>query len=112
VFRPGNLEEVAFWPATHLAALIESRQVSSRELTELYLERLKRYHSRLNCVITLTEDLAMDQARRADEEIAAGHSRGPLHGIPWGAKDLIAKRGYKTTWGSAAFRDGIWTPRS
>ncbi len=107
VLRPGNLEEVAFWPVTHLEALIESRQVSSRELTELYLERLKRYDSRLNCVITLTEDLAMDQARRADEEIAAGQSRGPLHGIPWGAKDLIAKRGYKTTWGSAAFRDQV-----
>jgi len=107
VLRPGNLEEVAFWPVTHLEALIESRQVSSRELTELYLERLKRYDSRLNCVITLTEDLAEEQARRADEEIAAGKSRGPLHGIPWGAKDLIAKRGYKTTWGSAAFRDQV-----
>ena len=105
VVRPGNLEEVAFWPVTHLAALIESRQVSSRELTELYLERLKRYDPRLQCLITLTEDLAMDQARRADEEIAAGRYRGSLHGIPWGAKDLIAKRGYKTTWGSEAFRD-------
>jgi Asp-tRNA(Asn)/Glu-tRNA(Gln) amidotransferase A subunit family amidase len=105
VSRPRNLEEVAFWPVTDLAALLSSRQVSSRELTELYLERLKRYDSRLHCVITLTEALALEQARRADEEIAAGHYRGPLHGIPWGAKDLIAKRGYKTTWGSEAFRD-------
>ena len=107
VFRPGNLEEVAFWPVTQLAALLESRQVSSRELTELYLERLKRHDSRLQCVITLTEGLAMDQARRADEEIAAGRYLGPLHGIPWGAKDLIAKSGYKTTWGSEAFRDQV-----
>jgi Asp-tRNA(Asn)/Glu-tRNA(Gln) amidotransferase A subunit family amidase len=107
VSRPRNLEEVAFWPVTQLAALIERRQLSSRELTELYLERLKRYDSRLECVVTLTEDLAMEQARRADEEIAAGNYRGPLHGIPWGAKDLIAKRGYKTTWGSEAFRDQV-----
>ncbi len=107
VSRPGNLEEVAFWPVTHLAALLESREVSSRELTELYLERLKHHDARLQCVITLTEDLALDQARRADEEIAAGRYRGPLHGIPWGAKDLIAKRGYKTTWGSEAFRDQV-----
>jgi Asp-tRNA(Asn)/Glu-tRNA(Gln) amidotransferase A subunit family amidase len=107
VSRPGNLEDVAFWPVTQLAALIESRQSSSRELTALYLARLKRYDARLQCVITLTEDLAMDQARRADEEIAAGRYRGPLHGIPWGAKDLIAKKGYKTTWGSEAFRDQL-----
>ena len=105
--RPGNLGDVAFWPLTHLAALIESRQVSSGELTALYLERLKRYDPRLQCVITLTEDLAMDQARRADVEIRAGRYRGPLHGIPWGAKDLIAKSGYKTTWGSEAFRDQV-----
>jgi Asp-tRNA(Asn)/Glu-tRNA(Gln) amidotransferase A subunit family amidase len=105
VVRPRKLEEVAFWPVTHLAALVQSRQVSSLELTELYLERLKRHDPRLQCVITLTEDLALDQARRADEEIGAGRYRGPLHGIPWGAKDLIAKRGYKTTGGSEAFRD-------
>ncbi len=107
VSRPGNLEEVAFWPVTHLAALLESRRVSSQELTELYLDRLKRNDPRLQCVITLTEDLAMAQARRADEEIAAGRYRGPLHGIPWGAKDLIARSGYKTTWGSEAFRDQV-----
>jgi len=105
VVRPKNLDDVAFWPVTHLAALLSSRQVSSRELTDLYLERLKRYDPKLECVITLTEDLARDQARRADEEIRAGRYRGPLHGIPWGAKDLIAKRGYKTTWGSEAFGD-------
>lgn len=107
VARPSSLEDVSFWPVTHLAALVESRQVSSRELTELYLQRLERYNPRLNCVITFTKELARDQARRADEEIAAGSYRGPLHGIPWGAKDLIAKRGYQTTWGSEAFRDRV-----
>ncbi len=107
VSRPNDLDEIAFWPVTQLAALIESRQVSSRELTALYLERLNRYDPRLHCVITLTEDLALEQARRADEEIAAGRYRGALHGIPWGAKDLIAKRGYKTTGGSEAFRDQV-----
>ena len=107
VVRPRRLEEVAFWPVTHLAALVESRQVSSLELTELYLERLERHDPRLQCVITLTEDLALDQARRADEEIGAGRYRGSLHGIPWGAKDLIAKKGYKTTGGSEAFRDQV-----
>jgi Asp-tRNA(Asn)/Glu-tRNA(Gln) amidotransferase A subunit family amidase len=107
VSRPANLDEVAFWPVTHLAALIESRQVSARELTELYLARLKRFDPRLHCVITLTEELAREQARQADEEIAAGRLRGPLHGIPWGAKDLIAKRGYKTTGGSEAYRDQV-----
>jgi Asp-tRNA(Asn)/Glu-tRNA(Gln) amidotransferase A subunit family amidase len=105
--RPSNLEELAFWPVTDLAALVASRRVSSRELTELYLERLRRYDPRLRCVITLTEELALEQARRADEEIRGGIYHGPLHGIPWGAKDLIAKRGYKTTWGSQAFRDQV-----
>jgi Asp-tRNA(Asn)/Glu-tRNA(Gln) amidotransferase A subunit family amidase len=107
VSRPANLDDVAFWPVTHLAALVESRDVSSRELTELYLARLKRYDPKLHCVITLTEELALEQARRADEEIAAGRYRGPLHGIPWGAKDLIAKRGYKTTGGSEAYKDQV-----
>jgi Asp-tRNA(Asn)/Glu-tRNA(Gln) amidotransferase A subunit family amidase len=105
VQRPSNLEDVAFWPVTSLAHLIKSRQVRSVELTEMYLTRLKRYDDRLKFVITLTGDLAMDQARRADAEIAAGRYRGPLHGIPWGAKDLIAKKGYKTTWGAVPFKD-------
>ncbi|HXV62743.1 MAG TPA: amidase [Vicinamibacteria bacterium] len=107
VSRPANVEELAFWPVLRLAALLESRQLTSIELTELYLARLQRYDPRLHCVVTLTGQLAREQARRADEEIAAGQYRGPLHGIPWGAKDLIAKRGYKTTWGSEAFRDQV-----
>jgi Asp-tRNA(Asn)/Glu-tRNA(Gln) amidotransferase A subunit family amidase len=103
--RPSDLEEVAFWPLTHLAWLIESRQVSSVELTRMYLARLLRFDPLLECVITLTADLALEQAERADQELAEGRYRGTLHGIPWGAKDLLAKRGYPTTWGSEAYRD-------
>jgi Asp-tRNA(Asn)/Glu-tRNA(Gln) amidotransferase A subunit family amidase len=105
VRKPANLEDAAFWPVTQLAQLIRTRQVSSVELTGMYLTRLKRYDDKLKFVITLTDDLAMTQARQADKEIAAGKYRGPLHGIPWGAKDLISKRGYKTTWGAAPFKD-------
>lgn len=105
VQRPSNLEDAAFWPARDLAALISTRQVRSVELTEMYLGRLKRYNSKLEFLVTPTDDLAMKQAKQADAEIAAGHYRGPLHGIPWGAKDLISKKGYKTTWGAVAFKD-------
>ncbi len=105
--RPADLEDVALYPVTHLAQLIRTRQVTSVELTEMYLERLKRYDPHLECVVTLTEDLALRQARRADEELAAGHYRGPLHGIPWGAKDLLAVRGYRTTWGAMPYKDQI-----
>ena len=104
---PSDLEEAAFWPVTDLAYLIQSRQVSSVELTKMYLDRLKRYDPKLHCVITLTEALAEKQAKRADEEIAAGHYRGPLHGIPWGAKDLLATKGYKTTWGAMPYKDQV-----
>jgi Asp-tRNA(Asn)/Glu-tRNA(Gln) amidotransferase A subunit family amidase len=102
---PSNLEEVAFWPVTHLAKLIESRQATSMQLTQMYLERLGRYGPRLECTITPTDELAMEQARRADEEIAAGRYRGPLHGIPWGAKDLLSVKGYPTTWGAMPFKE-------
>jgi Asp-tRNA(Asn)/Glu-tRNA(Gln) amidotransferase A subunit family amidase len=105
VQRPSNLEDVAFWPVTDLAALLATRQVRSVELTEMYMERLKRHNTRLQFLITPTDDLAMKQAKQADAEIAAGRHRGPLHGIPWGAKDLISKKGYKTTWGAVAFKD-------
>jgi Asp-tRNA(Asn)/Glu-tRNA(Gln) amidotransferase A subunit family amidase len=103
--RPANLEEVAFWPVTHLAELVKTRQIRSTELTEMYLARLKHYNGTLQFAVTITEDLAMKQAKHADAEIAAGRYRGPLHGIPWGAKDLIAKKGYKTTWGAVAFQE-------
>jgi Asp-tRNA(Asn)/Glu-tRNA(Gln) amidotransferase A subunit family amidase len=102
---PGDLEQLAFAPVTQLAALIRTRQVSSTALTEMYLRRLKRYDPALRCVVSLTEELALSQARRADSELAAGHYRGPLHGIPWGAKDLLATRGIRTTWGATPFQD-------
>ncbi|MBC7188129.1 MAG: amidase [Calditrichaeota bacterium] len=104
---PSRLEAVAFWPVTYLGELLRTRKVSSRELTQMYLDRLRRYDPHLKCVVTLTEERAMEQARRADEELAAGKRRGPLHGLPWGAKDLLATRGYKTTWGSVPFKDQV-----
>jgi len=104
---PSDLEQLAFWPVTDLARLVGSGKVSSTELTKMYLARLKRYDSRLECVVTLTEELALRQAKRADEEIAAGDYRGPLHGIPWGAKDLLAVKGYKTTWGAMPYKDQV-----
>ncbi len=105
--RPANLEDLAFYPLTQLAELVRTRQVTSLELTEMYLNRLKRYDPYLHCVVTLTEDLAYAQAKRADEEIQAGRYRSPLHGIPWGAKDLLAVRGYPTTWGAEPYRDQV-----
>lgn len=103
--RPQSDEELAFLPVTELAALVRTRQVSSTELTKLYLERLKQYDPSLLCVVTLTEELALKQAERADREIAAGRYRGPLHGIPWGAKDLISIPGYETTWGAPLYKE-------
>jgi len=107
VTRPKNLEETAFWPVTRLAELIRTKQVSSVELTTMYLERIKRHNPRLLCVVNVTEELAMKQARDADREIAAGRYRGPLHGIPFGIKDLAAVKGYPTTWGAAPFKDRV-----
>jgi Asp-tRNA(Asn)/Glu-tRNA(Gln) amidotransferase A subunit family amidase len=105
--RPDSSEALAFLSVVELSALLRSRQISSVELTELYLGRLKRFDGLLKCVVTLTEELALEQAARADKEIAAGKYRGPLHGIPWGAKDLIAYPGYPTTWGAPAFKSRI-----
>ncbi len=104
---PQDLQELAFNPVTSLARLIRQRRITSFQLTQMYLERLKKYGPHLKCVITLTEELALEQARRADSELAAGRYRGPLHGIPWGAKDLLATRGIKTTWGAMPYRDQI-----
>jgi Asp-tRNA(Asn)/Glu-tRNA(Gln) amidotransferase A subunit family amidase len=105
VQRSTNLEEVAFWPVTHLAELVRSRQVTALELTEMYLGRLQRHGPTLECVVTLTEELALTQARRADAELARGHYHGPLHGIPWGAKDLLSEDSYRTTWGAKPYED-------
>ena len=105
--RPDNIEDCAFFTIGQLAHLMRTQQVSSVELTEMYLDRLKRYGPELECVVTLTEDLALKQASRADEEIRRGRYLGPLHGIPYGAKDLLAVPGYKTTWGATTHKDQI-----
>jgi Asp-tRNA(Asn)/Glu-tRNA(Gln) amidotransferase A subunit family amidase len=107
VKRPANLEAVAFWSVRQLAGLIRTRQVTSTELTRMYLDRLKRFGPRLECVVSLTEERALAQAKRADEEIAKGHYRGVLHGIPYGVKDLFAAKGTKTTWGSPPYKDQV-----
>jgi Asp-tRNA(Asn)/Glu-tRNA(Gln) amidotransferase A subunit family amidase len=107
VKRPANLEDVAFWPLRHLAELVRSRQVTSLELSEMYLARLHRYNGLLNNVVTFLDDYGRAEAKRADSEIGSGKYKGPLHGIPWGAKDIISVRGYKTTWGSNAFKEQV-----
>lgn len=101
VKRPSRLEDVAFWPATHLAALIRDRQVTSVELTRMYLDRLARHNAEINCVVTLTEARAMAEAAAADADLKAGRVRGPLHGVPYGVKDIIGTHGAPTTWGAA-----------
>lgn len=105
VARPANLEAAAFYTIPQLASLIKNRKVTSLELTRMFLERLKRHNPTLQCAITITEDLAIEQARRADAEIAAGKYRGILHGIPYGVKDLMAVEGYPTTWGAKPYEN-------
>jgi Asp-tRNA(Asn)/Glu-tRNA(Gln) amidotransferase A subunit family amidase len=102
-----TVEDLAFATVPQLAELIRTRQISSTELTTMYLARLKKYGDKLLCVVTLTEDLALKQAAAADAEIKRGKYRGPLHGIPWGAKDLFATKGIKTTWGAEPYRDQV-----
>ncbi len=104
---PRNIEDLAFAGARELAELLRTRKVSSNALTEMYLERLHRFDPTLKFVVTFLDDRARAQAREADREIAAGKYRGPLHGLPWGAKDLLAVRGYRTTWGAAGFENQI-----
>ncbi|MGH1363881.1 MAG: amidase [Calditrichia bacterium] len=103
--RPKDLDELAFASIRDLAGLIKQRKVSSVELTTLYLDRLKKHGPTLECVISLMEERAMEQARLVDKELAAGTYRGLLHGIPYGAKDLLAAKGAKTTWGAEAYKD-------
>ena len=97
---PSNLEDLAFLSVRELSEYVRTKKVSSVALTEMYLTRLKRYNPMLHFVVTLTEERAITQAREADREIAAGNYRGPLHGLPWGAKDLLSVKGYPTTWGA------------
>ena len=109
VTRPASLETVAFWPVTHVARLIETRQVTSLALTTMYLERLKRHNGVLNCVAALTETRALAEATTADAEVAAGKYRGVLHGIPYGVKDIIAAVGAPTRWGAPPFEQQTFT---
>ncbi|HXO05426.1 MAG TPA: amidase [Candidatus Sulfotelmatobacter sp.] len=100
-----NTEDLAFASVRELAELVRTKKISSLALTEMYLQRLKKYDPTLKFVVTLTEERALTQAKKADAEIAAGKYRGPLHGIPWGAKDLLATKGYRTTWGAGGFEN-------
>jgi Asp-tRNA(Asn)/Glu-tRNA(Gln) amidotransferase A subunit family amidase len=108
VMKFESVEDLAFEPVTQLGPLLRARKVTSTELTKMYLARLKTYSPKLNCVITLTEDLALEQAGRADQEIRRGKYRGPLHGIPWGAKDLYATKGIPTTWGAEPYQNQVF----
>jgi Asp-tRNA(Asn)/Glu-tRNA(Gln) amidotransferase A subunit family amidase len=104
---PGSLEDLAFQPVMVLASLLESKRITSTDLTKMYLGRLKRYGDRLHCVVTLTEELALAQAATADREIKSGKYRGPLHGIPFGVKDLFDTKGIRTTWGAKPYEHRI-----
>lgn len=106
--RSSSLDDLAFLPITSLAPLLQRRDISATDLTKMYLARLKKYGPKLNCVVTLTEDLALAQAAQADRDIRAGKYKGPLHGIPWGAKDLFATKGIPTTWGAAPFQNQVF----
>ena len=104
---PSRDEDIAFAPVTQLAGWIRTRAITSERLTEIYLARIRRFDSKLRCIITLTDELARAQARKADQEIAAGRYRGPLHGIPWGAKDLVDTAGIATTYGAEPYRNRV-----
>ena len=105
VILPTDINDLAFSSVGELATLIKSRKITSEQLTRMYIDRIKRYGPILECIITVTESLAIAQAQAADKEIAAGKYRGPLHGIPYGAKDLLAAKEYPTTWGSVPYKD-------
>ena len=102
---PKNKSDLAFFPVHQLSSLIKNEKITSVELTQFFLDRLRKYGDTLECVITITDSLALAHARRADAELQKGIYRGPLHGIPYGAKDLLAVEGYKTTWGAMAYKD-------
>ena len=104
---PGDATEIAFLPVHRLAALVREGHVSSVDLTEIYLERLKRYDPVLLCAVSILEGRAREEAQQADTDLRAGHYRGPLHGIPYGVKDLFTVTGTRTTWGSEEFRDQV-----
>ncbi len=104
---PANRNDLAFYSIPQLASLIHQRLISSVELTKFFIDRLKKWGDTLECVITITEDLAMQEAKQADDDLKKGKYHGPLHGIPYGLKDLFAVKGYKTTWGSVPYKDQV-----
>ncbi len=108
VVMPAKKEDLAFYPVYKLAVLIKSKKITSVELTQLYLNRLKKYSDTLQCSITLMEESALKQAQKADEEISKGKYRGPLHGIPYGIKDLLSVDGVETTWGAAPYKGQVF----
>jgi Asp-tRNA(Asn)/Glu-tRNA(Gln) amidotransferase A subunit family amidase len=110
--KPDNPDDLAFYSILELASLIRSRKISSLELTEFFIGRLKKYGDTLQCVVTMTDELARVQARRADSLLQAGVYLGPLHGIPYGIKDLFAVPGYKTTWGARPYQDQVIEEKS
>jgi Asp-tRNA(Asn)/Glu-tRNA(Gln) amidotransferase A subunit family amidase len=105
---PKNAEDLAFLPAHRIAALIKARKITSRQITDIYLDRLQKLNPQLNCVVTLMADSARAEADAMDKELAAGKYRGPLHGVPYGVKDLFATKGVPTSWGSADFKDTVY----
>jgi Asp-tRNA(Asn)/Glu-tRNA(Gln) amidotransferase A subunit family amidase len=107
ILLPKNKNELAFYSVLQLASLIKNKKISSVELTKFFIERLRKFSDTLQCVISFTEEIAMQQAKQADEEIAKGKYKGPLHGIPYGLKDLFAVKGTKTTWGAAPYREQV-----
>jgi len=107
VLKPATSEEIAFLTLEELSQLIRNGDLTSVELTKIYLDRLRKYGDTLHCVVTITENLALEQAERADREILQGKYKGPLHGIPYGVKDLLAVEGYKTTWGAMPYREQV-----
>lgn len=104
---PANINDLAFYNILQLASLIKNKKISSVELTNFFIDRIRRFGDTLQCVISVTEEIALQQARQADAEIAAGKYRGPLHGIPYGLKDLFAVKGTKTTWGAAPYKNQV-----
>lgn len=104
---PADKNELAWYSIPQLAALLKSKKISSTELTKIFIERIKKYGDSLQCVISVTENIAMEEAAKADAEIAAGKYRGPLHGIPYGLKDLFAVKGTKTTWGAEPYKNQV-----
>ncbi|MHB8931264.1 MAG: amidase [Melioribacteraceae bacterium] len=107
VKMPKNIEDITFYSIGELAQLIKTKKITSTQLTKFYLERLKKYGPKLHSVVTLTEERALKQAEKADQEISKGKYRGMLHGIPYGVKDLLNSKGYKTTWGAAPYKDQL-----